>query len=190
MLADANLDVAVKECILGSLSFNGQRCTALKIIFVHKSISEPFLKKLVEDVDKLKVRVPFNMIYWLSNDLQMGLPWEEGVSITPLPEAEKPRYLQELIEDAVEKGIKRVQRGLFYLHYFSGAKVINPRGNQRDRTFVAPTLLFPVNSTMRVYREEQFGPVVPIAEFESENDIYQVSSYKVCTLLVYLYLHV
>ena len=30
---DCNMDIAIKECILGSLSFNGQRCTALKLLF-------------------------------------------------------------------------------------------------------------------------------------------------------------
>ncbi len=39
VLRDADLDLAVKECVLGSLSFNGQRCTALKIIFVHATSS-------------------------------------------------------------------------------------------------------------------------------------------------------
>ena len=36
----------------------------------------------------------------------MGLPWEEGVGITPLPEPEKPKFLRELIDDAVSKGMK------------------------------------------------------------------------------------
>ncbi|MBI3039521.1 aldehyde dehydrogenase family protein, partial [bacterium] len=35
VLSDACIDSAVKECVLGALSYNGQRCTALKIIFVH-----------------------------------------------------------------------------------------------------------------------------------------------------------
>ncbi len=35
VLPDADLDLAVRECVLGALSFNGQRCTALKILFVH-----------------------------------------------------------------------------------------------------------------------------------------------------------
>eukprot|EP01114_Cavostelium_apophysatum_P004823 TRINITY_DN1521_c0_g1_i1.p1 TRINITY_DN1521_c0_g1~~TRINITY_DN1521_c0_g1_i1.p1 ORF type:complete len:369 (-),score=58.17 TRINITY_DN1521_c0_g1_i1:45-1151(-) len=42
VLPDADLEVATNECILGSLSFNGQRCTALKIIFVHKDIEDKF----------------------------------------------------------------------------------------------------------------------------------------------------
>jgi hypothetical protein len=34
------------------------------------------------------------------NSLKAGLPWEEGVLITPLPEPHKPAYLEELINDA------------------------------------------------------------------------------------------
>lgn len=59
-----------------------------------------------------------------------------------------------------------------------GAKVVNPRGNKADRTFVAPTVLFPVNESMKVYHEEQFGPVVPVAEFEDLLDIYKVYYYS------------
>ena len=87
---DADLDLAVSEAVLGSLSFNGQRCTALKIIFVHKSIADQFVQKFSVAVDNLK----------------MGLPWEEGVKITPLPEEGKPGYLRDLITDAISKGAK------------------------------------------------------------------------------------
>ena len=83
ILGDADLDLTVQECISGSLSFNGQRCTALKILYVHESIFEEFNKKFTEKVDEL--------IY--------GNPWDENVFLTPLPEKEKPSYLQELIDD-------------------------------------------------------------------------------------------
>ncbi len=63
LLPDADLDLAVRECLLGSLTFNGQRCTALKILFVHSSICEAFLERFSEAVSKLKV----------------GMPWEPGV---------------------------------------------------------------------------------------------------------------
>jgi len=141
ILADANLDVAVRETVAGALSFNGQRCTAIKIVLVHKSISEQFLKKFSEAVDKLK----------------MGLPWEDAVTITPLPEPEKPEYLRKIVEDAVSKG----------------AKIINPRGGKYDRTFVSPTIVFPVTHEMRLYHEEQFGPVVPVREFEDTEEVFQ-----------------
>ena len=36
---DADLDLAIQECVTGALSFNGQRCTALKVLYVHESIA-------------------------------------------------------------------------------------------------------------------------------------------------------
>lgn len=134
ILPEADLEVAVKECVGGSLTFNGQRCTALKILFVHKGIAEPFIKKFIAEVEKLKV----------------GMPWEKDVTITPLPETKKAAFLKGLSEDA-----KR-----------HGARVINKYGETVNKTVFYPTVLYPVNSRMRLYHEEQFGPLVPIAPFE------------------------
>lgn len=131
---DVDLDLAVKETVLGSLSFNGQRCTAIKIVYVHRSLAQEFLKKLSEEVSKLK----------------FGMPWESGVSLTPLPEPNKPTYLQECITDAVA----------------NGAKVINENGGQTLESFVYPAILYPVNDKMKLYREEQFGPLIPVVPFD------------------------
>jgi acyl-CoA reductase-like NAD-dependent aldehyde dehydrogenase len=130
----AQLEVAINECLLGSLSFNGQRCTAVKIIFVHQSLAEAFNKGLAEKIEALKI----------------GMMWEPGVQITPLPEPNKPAYLKELIEDAK-------------LH---GAKVINKHGGENFKSLFFPALLYPVNNKMKVWHEEQFGPVVPVVPFE------------------------
>ncbi|PQA93841.1 Acyl-CoA reductase [Chryseobacterium piscicola] len=135
---NADLDVAVSECILGALSFNGQRCTALKLIFVQKEIAEEFTQKLSNAVRELKP----------------GLPWEKDVKITPLPEVNKPQYLKECIDDALQKG----------------AKVLNENGGFTDESFVFPAVVFPVNSEMKLYHEEQFGPIIPIVPFENINE--------------------
>lgn len=90
LLPHADLDIAARECVMGSLSFNGQRCTAIKIIFVHTSIADKFIDKFTEAVKGLK----------------RGMPWESNVFLTPLPEPDKPGYLKELIEDAEGKGAK------------------------------------------------------------------------------------
>ena len=134
ILPDADLDLAIQECIAGSLSFNGQRCTALKILYVHESIVDEFNKRFAAKVDAL----PF------------GNPWDKAVTLTPLPEKEKLAYIQELIDDAASKG----------------AKVINPKGGQLSPNFIFPAVLYPINKEMRVYHEEQFGPVVPILTFK------------------------
>lgn len=134
ILPDADLDLAIQECIIGTLSFNGQRCTALKVLYVHESIAAEFNRRFSEKVDAL----PF------------GNPWEKGVALTPLPEKDKLNYIQELIDDAQDKG----------------AKVINQKGGQRTDNYIFPAVLFPVNKEMRVYHEEQFGPVIPILTFK------------------------
>ncbi|MEO0527294.1 MAG: NADP-dependent glyceraldehyde-3-phosphate dehydrogenase [Bacteroidota bacterium] len=90
VLPDADLDLAINECIAGSLSYNGQRCTALKVIYVHEDIVEEFNKRFSERVDAMK----------------FGNPWEDGVQLTPLPEPAKPDYIDSLITDAKEKGAK------------------------------------------------------------------------------------
>ena len=131
---DADINLAVKETVLGALSFNGQRCTALKTIFVHQSIASEFIELLKEQVAKL----------------QFGLPWEKGVTLTPLPEPGKPAYLNDLIQDAI-------------LH---GATVMNENGGTIKETFFYPAILFPVNKKMKIYSEEQFGPIIPIIPFD------------------------
>jgi glyceraldehyde-3-phosphate dehydrogenase (NADP+) len=133
VLPDADLDLAVSECALGSLSFNGQRCTALKILFVHASVADAFLSRFVKAVDAL----PF------------GLPWEEGVKITPLPVADKPQQLAQWVESARRQG----------------ASVLNEAGGTVAGTYFHPAVVYPVKPGMELYEEEQFGPVVPVVPF-------------------------
>ncbi|QKE27514.1 NADP-dependent glyceraldehyde-3-phosphate dehydrogenase [Arcobacter acticola] len=135
VMPDANLEIAVNECVTGSLSFNGQRCTALKILYVHENIVGSFLEAFNEKI----------------NEIKFGLPWDKDVQITALPEKNKTKYLKELIDDAVSKG----------------SKVINQNGGIIKDTFMFPAVLYPVNKNMRVYHEEQFGPIVPILTYKN-----------------------
>ncbi len=134
VMYDADIDETVRECITGALSFNGQRCTALKIIFVDEKIAASFVEKLSIAVEKLKI----------------GMPWDSEVNITPLPESNKTQYLTELINDAIK----------------FGAKVVNPSGGIVNKSCFSPAILYNVNSEMRVYREEQFGPIIPIVSYK------------------------
>jgi len=133
VLPEVDLDNAVNEAVTGALSFNGQRCTALKILFVHEDVVASFLEKFQRKLAALKP----------------GMPWEPGVALTPLPEAGKIDYLDGLVADAVDKG----------------ARVLNEGGGQSRGSFFYPALLYPVNAQMRVYQEEQFGPVVPVVPY-------------------------
>ena len=134
VLPDADIELTVKECLLGTLSFNGQRCTALKMLIVHRSIAEAFLRRFTEELAKLKV----------------GMPWEPGVAITPLPGLHRTTYMTEAIDDA------RAQ----------GARVINEGGGTFCQTLFYPAVVYPVREGMKLYREEQFGPIIPVMPFD------------------------
>lgn len=134
ILKDANLESTVKECVTGALSFNGQRCTALKILFVHESIADRFQQMMAAEVEKLTI----------------GLPWDDGVGITPLPEPGKAEFLTSLIQDATEKG----------------AVVLNEHGGQNFRSLFFPAVLAGVTPEMKLYTQEQFGPIVPIVTYK------------------------
>ena len=138
ILPDADLDHTIKECISGTLSYNGQRCTALKVLYVHESIIDEFNKKFSKAVDNLKY----------------GMPWEEDVFLTPLPEPNKPQYIKDLIEDATSKG----------------ASVLNKKGGEMTENYTYPAVIYPVDKSMNLYHEEQFGPVVPIIAYKDINE--------------------
>ncbi|HML79238.1 NADP-dependent glyceraldehyde-3-phosphate dehydrogenase [Geobacter sulfurreducens] len=133
VLPDADLNLAVEECLAGSLAFNGQRCTALKLLFVHESVAQQFIAIFSRALSAIGT----------------GMPWQPGVMITPLPEEGKTAYLQELLADAVARG----------------ATVVNDGGGTVTATYFHPALVYPVAPGMRLYTEEQFGPVVPVVPF-------------------------
>jgi acyl-CoA reductase-like NAD-dependent aldehyde dehydrogenase len=139
----ADLDIAAQECLAGALTFNGQRCTAIKIIYVHNAVAHAFLNKLSD----------------LLAEMGYGMPWEKNVMITPVAEPSKPQYLRDCIADAEIKG----------------AKVINPEGGKCLESFFYPAIVFPVNEQMKLFREEQFGPVIPVVPFQ---DVKEAINYQ------------
>lgn len=135
VLPDADLEEAVRECVDGALTFNGQRCAALKIFFVHRSVAGEFNERLSSAVSAVRC----------------GMPWEEDVFITPLAEINRVEYLKELIGDA----------------FNLGASVINEGGGDSCGSFFYPAILYPAKTEMRVCSEEQFGPLMPVIQYES-----------------------
>lgn len=138
IMPDADLDLSVAECLAGTLTFNGQRCTALKILFVHESIAEKFLEKFSAAVDTLPI----------------GMPWEKGVKLTPLPEYDKAKSMRAYLDDAIAKG----------------AKIVNRGGGTACETLFFPAVAYPVCSSAELFSKEQFGPVVPVCPYRDERE--------------------
>ncbi|MDE5617333.1 MAG: aldehyde dehydrogenase family protein [Ureaplasma sp.] len=87
VLDDANLDLAASEIVKGGLSYNGQRCTAIKRVFVTKKNHSSLVDKITE----------------LTKKLTIGLP-ENNPNITPLVSSKSADYVMELINDSIKNG--------------------------------------------------------------------------------------
>jgi glyceraldehyde-3-phosphate dehydrogenase (NADP+) len=149
------------DIITGALSFNGQRCTALKIIFVPKGYGKKVAKALAKKVESLTI----------------GMPWEIHESgaysqITPLPNQKRVQYMQALVDDALSKGAIIANK--------NGGKVgvIDAKTEQDDEssphdasTLMVPAILYNVTPDMKLYTEEQFGPLVPVVEYDSIDEV-------------------
>jgi glyceraldehyde-3-phosphate dehydrogenase (NADP+) len=103
------------------------------MLWVHADIADRFLARLCEAIAALKV----------------GMPWNEGVNLTPLPTTDETQRQAGYVQDALE----------------NGARVVNAHGGAVVETFFYPAVLYPVNRKMRLYHEEQFGPTIPVASF-------------------------
>jgi glyceraldehyde-3-phosphate dehydrogenase (NADP+) len=145
----SELSSALEQSVLGSLSFNGQRCTALKLFFIPKANADSFAKQLAERVESLSVGLPWQK--WPTDDSSSTT----YSAVTPLPDQKRITVMKRLIEDAVSKGATIMNR--------SGGTVVGGS----DSTLLIPAVLYPVTEDMEVYNEEQFGPVIPIVAYDS-----------------------
>ena len=141
ILEDADLVLAAKHIVGGAFSYSGQRCTAVKRILVLDSVAD----KLIEQILPL-VRA-----------LTVGRP-EDNAEITPLITTEAADFVQELIDDAIQKGAKLLT------------------GNKREGNIIYPTLFDQVTVDMRIAWEEPFGPVLPILRVKSIEEAVKITN--------------
>jgi len=145
------LSRAVDQSVLGALSFNGQRCTSLKLFFIPKGHGAEFSRMMAERIDSMHTGLPWQL-WGDKGDENCKTTYSH---FTPLPNKKRTDLMRRLIDDAVSKG----------------AEIVNKRGGEiiggPQSTLMIPAVLYPVTPDMDVYYEEQFGPVVPITEYES-----------------------
>ncbi len=140
LLPGVELAEVVPPIVRGALGFNGQRCTAEKLLCVPQALGEECAEAVAAEVAALSV----------------GMPWEDA-AITPLPEPDKLAWMRELIADATAQG----------------ARIVNAGGGAGSFSLMRPAVLFPVVPRMRIFAEEQFGPIVPIAPYANLEEVHQ-----------------
>lgn len=141
VLEDADLEHAANNIVKGAFSYSGQRCTALKRVLVLESIADQLVELITEGVTKLSVGNPF-----------------DGATITPLINDKAADFVQELIDDAIEKG--------------ATLKI----GNKREKNLMYPSVFDNVTTDMRIAWEEPFGPVLPIIRVKNIDEAIDIAN--------------
>ncbi|NME71658.1 NAD-dependent succinate-semialdehyde dehydrogenase [Flammeovirga aprica] len=153
---DADVDKAVEGAIASKYRNAGQTCVCSNRFFVHARVYDEFTSKLKIAVSQLKV----------------GNGMDEGVQIGPLIDQEAVNFVQNIVNDATEKG------ALIDL----GGEV-----SKENKQLYMPTILSNVQKNMDVYTEEIFGPVIPIFRFETEEEVVEMANDTQYGLAAYFY---
>jgi NAD-dependent aldehyde dehydrogenases len=132
VLKDADLNDSAKDIVSGAYNYSGQRCTAIKRVIVMNEVADELITLMKKRIENLTIGIP-----------------EDDCDITPLISDSAADLVQELINDAINKGSKLVL------------------GNRRDSNLIYPTLFDNVTEDMRIAWEEPFGPVLPIIRVKS-----------------------
>jgi betaine-aldehyde dehydrogenase len=144
VFGDAKLDNAVGGALLANFYSSGQVCSNGTRVFVHRSIKTAFLKRLVARVAAMRIGDPMN------------------------PETQVGALVS---EQHMHKVLAYIARGRA-----EGARVLTggervTRGDLANGFFVAPTVFDDCRDDMSIVREEIFGPVMSVLEFEEEDDV-------------------
>ena len=149
---DAILDKAVYECIVGSFSTTGQRCSCTSRILVHKDISEAFIEKFLKVTKKLSIG------HWNSNVFMGPLASQEAL--------EKYFYFLELAQKEKAETLLEAQRldKDYFDHQFSGY-------------YVTPSVhLVKSSKTSNYQKSEIFGPNVAISVVDNIDEALSINN--------------
>jgi aldehyde dehydrogenase (NAD+) len=146
---DADLDLAVDATISGGLRSTGQKCTATSRVIVARSIYETFKAKLLG-----KIR-----------DIRVGNGLEEGVWMGPCANENQMNTVLEYVRIGQEEGASLL----------TGGRRMTQDG-LAEGYFVEPTVFEQVTPSMRIAREEIFGPVLALIPFDSMEEAIRLAN--------------
>jgi len=146
VLDDADVDVASSAAVWGAFVNAGQTCLSVERCYVHRRLHDAFVAACVEKTKKLKVG------HGLDRDTDVG----------PLIHERQLKVVEEHVADAVAHGARVLTGGA--------------RFPEMGENFYRPSVLTGVTGDMHIVREETFGPVLPIAAFDSDDEAVRLAN--------------
>jgi len=168
---DADLEKAAQAVVLSRFRNAGQTCICTNRVYAQKSIAKQLAQKIAENTKQLRV----------------GNGLDTGVQVGPLIDEKGFRKVEEHVKDAVSKGGTVLAGGKPHStpesHGSNGSKGANgssgSNGNGSAKLngwFYEPTVIGNAKPEMLVMHEETFGPVLPIMEFETDDDAIRMAN--------------
>lgn len=137
VLDDANVERAASGVAWGAFFNSGQCCMSVERAFVHESVYDEFVERVVRT----------------TRDLRQGDPSEENVDVGAMTFPDQVDKVEEHVQDAIANGARVLVGG--------------ERAEIGDGDFFEPTVLVDVEPSMTIMTEETFGPVLPIMKVPS-----------------------
>jgi acyl-CoA reductase-like NAD-dependent aldehyde dehydrogenase len=140
VLADADLDIAASAAVWGSYTNCGQVCLSVERLFVEQSVGDEFAARCVAKTKKLR----------------LGPGNDPTTDVGPMIRPQHVQRVVDLIEDAVSRGARVLCGG-------------HPRVDL-GANFFEPTVVTNVDSTMKLFQEETFGPILAMQAVENSEE--------------------
>ena len=140
VLKDANLTNAARAAVWGAFCNAGQACASVERCYVHESIAQRFIELVASETARLK----------------QGQASSDDIDVGAMTNERQLQIVEDHIGDAVQNGARIVIGG--------------KRGSQERGWFHEPTVVTNVDHTMKLMRDENFGPVLPIMTFKTDEE--------------------
>ena len=146
VLADANLDLAAKAIVASRIINSGQVCNCAERIYVQSEVKEVFTQKLVELMKKVR----------LGNPLE-----DETLDMGPMVNKQGQLHAQAIVDEAIKAG---------------GRCLLGGHSVKGKGYYFEPTIIDNVTNDMAILRQEIFAPVIPIATFETIDEVIELAN--------------
>jgi acyl-CoA reductase-like NAD-dependent aldehyde dehydrogenase len=149
ILDDADIDLAAQKAVTSSLRNSGQVCASPGRYYITKRHHDEFVAKFIAGIKNFKV----------------GDPLDEKTNMGPLVSSEHRDKVEYYIRSGIEEGAKLV---------LGGKRPTEPPFDKGY--YVMPTLFTEVTQSMKIAREEIFGPVACVLKYKSEDEVIELAN--------------
>ncbi|MDD6911424.1 aldehyde dehydrogenase [Actinobacillus minor] len=141
VFADADLDLAANAIVASRVINSGQVCNCAERVYVQREVKDQFVTKLVERMQKVRSGNPLE---------------DETLDMGPMVNKQGLDHAQAMVQAAVQAGGR----------VLTGGKAVEGKGY-----YFEPTVIDNVDNSMDILRSEIFAPVIPVATFDTVDEV-------------------